>query len=359
MASELSVRKRQHDPTAGTAIKQLRAQLDDFLQTEEEGRRVISPKTEDVVRGLIQRLDEQIENPDFRKETNLVREVREKVSGMHNRIETDRAYEPAFRKLEELIEVQFHLRYGDYLALHTSHMRRASDLRNNSDNVISSPKSTTDESASNLDELRLAFDDFIKLVSDEVEPAYDVLKPVSDELKPAPRAVKKEAWQFFLRESWSAIYERLLAEDVFVTIKQFPSDPTADDVPLVRLLQMIAVLTKQNVLDVAKIIGAYVDRNRAARGRLQLYINNRDAIPLANYFSDDLKALSKPPRNCTEKVPIIKAAILFVSQLFFKEFDWDDERQQVTSCIPDPAFSNMGSPTVEKRRLKGNLGGVS
>lgn len=104
-------------------IKQSRVQLHELLQTEEGGRRVISPKTEQIIQGLIQRLDDQIENPDFRKETKLAREMTEEISEMHDRIRTDKAYEPAFRKLEELMEVQFHLRYGDYLALYTNHMR--------------------------------------------------------------------------------------------------------------------------------------------------------------------------------------------------------------------------------------------
>lgn len=158
------------------------------------------------------------------------------------------------------MEVQFHLRYGGYLALYTSHRRRAArGLRNNSDYAISSSRSDPDESDSDLGEL--------KPTPDELKPASDDLN-LADELKPAPHAIEKEAWQFFLRESWSAIYERLLYEDVFVTGKQSPSDPTVSNVPLVRLLQMVAVLTKQNTLDVARGIGAYVNHNNAAHSQL-------------------------------------------------------------------------------------------
>ncbi|UKZ62625.1 uncharacterized protein TrAtP1_003866 [Trichoderma atroviride] len=259
------------------------------------------------------------------------------ISDMHNRISTDKAYEPAFRKLEELMEVQFHLRYGDYLALYTSHMRRAArDLRNNNDHVIRSPKSTPDESDSDPDERR---------------PHPDELKP-ADDLKPAPHAMEKEAWQFFLRESWSAIYERLQDENVFNTGKECPNDPLASDVPLVRLLQVVARLINQDTLGVAKAIGAYVDRNKVAHSQLQFYIQKKDSLQIAAYFSTDLEALATPPRNCAKNVPIIKTAILFITLLFFKEFRWDDERQKVTLCIPDPAFLEDRSSTAEKARLE-------
>lgn len=332
MASGLSVRKRRHGPnqTTRAMIKQSRVQLHELLQTEEGGRRVISPKTEQIIQGLIQRLDDQIENPDFRKETKLAREMTEEISEMHDRIRTDKAYEPAFRKLEELMEVQFHLRYGDYLALYTSHMIRAArDLRNNSDCVISSPKSTPDESDSDPDEL--------KPPPDELKHASDNLKP-ADDLKSAPHAIEKEVWQFFLRESWSAIYERLKYENVFITGKECPNDPMASNVPLVRLLQVVAGLTKQDTLDVARAIGAYVDRNKVAHDQLQFYIKKKNSLQIAAYFSKDLEALSTPPRNCAKNVPIIKTAILFVTQLFFEEFGWDDEQHQVISYKPDPAF---------------------
>lgn len=347
MASELSVRKRQHGPdhTARAVIIQSRVQLHELLHTEEEGRRVISPKTEHIIQGLIRRLDDQIANPDFRNETKLARDMTEEVSEIHHRIKTDKAYEPAFRKLEELMEVQFHLRYGDYLALYTSHMRRAArSLQHNSDYVIGSPKSTPDEP-------KPVFDDFKPAFSD-LTPIPDELKPTSDELKPAPHAIRKEAWKFFLRESWSAIYERLLDENVFVTGKQFPNDPTASDVPLVRLLQMVAVLTKQNTLDVARAIGAYVNRNIAAHSQLQLHIKEKDSFEIAAYFSKDLRALSTPPKNCADKVPIIKTAILFVTRLCFEQFDWDDERQRVTLYKEDPAFMENRYSTAKKARLE-------
>ncbi|PON20400.1 hypothetical protein TGAM01_v210703 [Trichoderma gamsii] len=146
----------------------------ELLQIEEEGHRVISPRSEKIVLDLIHRMDDHIENPDFRKQTKFAREMTTKVSEMHDRIKTDKAYEPAFRKLEELLEVQFHLRYSDYLAIYTSHMRKtARDLKKNSDYEISSSKSTYNEPDSGPDELK---------------PAYDGLKP-TDDLKPAPHAI--------------------------------------------------------------------------------------------------------------------------------------------------------------------------
>ncbi|KAM0512558.1 hypothetical protein ACHAPE_008735 [Trichoderma viride] len=350
MASELRVRKRQHGPSPATRamIKQSRVQLQQLLETEEGGRRVVSPKTEQIIQGLIRRLDDDIKNPDFRNETKLAREMTKEVSEMHDRIRTDKAYEPAFRKLEELMEVQFHLRYGPYLALYTSHRRRAAGgLRNNSDYVIGSPKSDPDESDSDPDELKPTPDE-LKSASDDLSLA-DELNLV-DELKPAPHAIEKEAWQFFLRESWPAIYERLLDEDVLVTGKQFPSDPTASNVPLVRLLQMVAVLTKQNTLDVARAMGAYVNNRNAAE--LQHYIKEKDQLQIGAYFSNDLRALSTPPKNCADKVPVIKAAILFVAQVCFKEFDWDDERQHVISWKSDPDFLASQSSTAEKAYLE-------
>lgn len=332
MASKLSVRKRQHGPShaARATIKQCRAQLHELLQIEEEGRRVISPRSEKIVLDLIHRMDDHIENPDFRKQTKFAREMTTKVSEMHDRIKTDKAYEPAFRKLEELLEVQFHLRYSDYLAIYASHMSKtARDLKKNSDYEISSSKSTYDESDSGLDELK---------------PAYDGLKP-TDDLKPAPNAIENEAWQFFLRESWSAIYERLLDESVFITGKQCPDDPIASrNVPLVRLLQMVAMLTKQDTLDVARAIGAFVNNRNAAE--LQRYIKKKDSLQIAAYLSKDLEALSEPPRNCAKNVAIIKTAILFVSQLYFKDFRWDDKLQMVISYTDDPAIVESRSSTA-------------
>lgn len=112
----------------------------------------------------------------------------------------------------------------------------------------------------------------------------------------------------------------------------------ASNVPLVRLLQVVAGLTKQDTLDVARAIGAHVDRNKVAHRQLQFYIKKKNSLQIAAYFSKDLEALSTPPRNCAKNVPIIKTAILFVTQLFFEEFTWDDEQHQVISYKPDPAF---------------------
>jgi hypothetical protein len=128
-----------------------------------------------------------------------------------------------------------------------------------------------------------------------------------------------------------------LDESVFITGKQCPDDPIArNDVPLVRLLQAVAGLTKQDTLDVARAMGAYVNNRSAAE--LQHYIKEKDQIQIAAYFSKDLEALSEPPRNCAKSVPTIKAAILFVAQICFKEFDWNDELQSVVSWKRDPDF---------------------
>lgn len=86
MTSEMSVRKRQHGPirAARAMIKQSRVQLQQLLETEEGDCRVVSPKTEQIIQGLIRRLDDDIKNSDFRNETKLAREMTEEISNMHD-----------------------------------------------------------------------------------------------------------------------------------------------------------------------------------------------------------------------------------------------------------------------------------
>jgi hypothetical protein len=175
MASKLNTRKRRHSPspTARAMITQCRDTLQRLLETEEGGRRVISPRTEQEIQELLRRLDDQIETPDFQNETKLAQEMRGEVSRI-NDLRTDKAYESAVRKLEDLMEVQFYRRYAPYLVIYASHLEKAArDLKDNNDSIISTPKSAIDETNSNID-----------------EP-----KPASDELKPAPLATNKEAGQ--------------------------------------------------------------------------------------------------------------------------------------------------------------------
>lgn len=122
---------------------------------EDEGRRVISPRTEKIIKRLLRRLDAQIEQPDPDNEMKLAQEMNYRLPEVHRRISRDKAFEPALRKLKELMTLQFHLRFGDNLALHTSHMRKeARDLRNNSDYVTNSPKPATDVATFLWDDLQ-------------------------------------------------------------------------------------------------------------------------------------------------------------------------------------------------------------
>lgn len=77
-------------------------------------------------------------------------------------------------------------------------------------------------------------------------------------------------------------------------------------------------------------------------------MKEKDLFEIAAYFSKDLRALSTPPKKCADKVPIIKTAILFVTQICFMEFDWDDERQRVTSYKEDIAFIENRYSTARK-----------
>ncbi|KAL6883213.1 hypothetical protein GGI43DRAFT_378036 [Trichoderma evansii] len=157
---------------------------------------------------------------------------------------------------------------------------------------------------------------------------------VSGESKPAPRNVAKEAWRFFMSESWLSVYKRLLAEDVFNTGMELPSDPSSSDVPLVRLVQFLAMQTGQTAPDVARAIGDYLERSSDAHSPLQDYVKRGDSFKLAVFLCLELEDLSNPPRDCEKDVPAIKAAIITFARRYFKEFIWDDERQIVKSWVP-------------------------
>lgn len=167
-------------------------------------------------------------------------------------MESDKALEPAREKLEELLKMQFRLRYGDYLAIHTSYLRNEAKL---------------------------------------LQPSK-----FDESMPDTPVTVDEDAWRLFMSQQWSLINARLQREGVERNGLRWPSDlRESGDAPLVHLLRVLTLKTKQNILHVSKVIDAYVKRNTAAHISLQDLVKKEKPFVLMVALQTDLEDLANAP----------------------------------------------------------------
>lgn len=119
--------EESNDDRAKATIEKLKVHLQQLMEKDMGGRRVISPATEKIVKGLLQRLDPQrveLDSLDSTSWIELAQEIRGRLPEIHERIRRDEAFEPALTKLEELRTLQFPLRYSVYLEPYMSFLRQ-------------------------------------------------------------------------------------------------------------------------------------------------------------------------------------------------------------------------------------------
>ncbi|OTA07075.1 hypothetical protein A9Z42_0079250 [Trichoderma parareesei] len=205
------------------------------------------------------------------------------VAEIHERIEIDATYAGALARLDELDVMSFQLRYKEYFPLgHQEFERRSQRLE------------VTQKDAFNGDSY----------------PMFET---------------ELEALAFFETEDWTDIWERLRKEPCFGCASCPLMGDSADESPLVNLIQVLARLMDTWPDIIIAAIRAYVRREAAKQSRIAQLAAANKMFLVAKIIESDLRDLEHAPAACKEAVPAIRNAIFVLICRYFTIFFWDRE----------------------------------
>ena len=332
-ARELTVRKRRVASDAADPIAATATWLDDLLkQKTADGRRVMSPLTEQSVRLLLAKLQDAARAPEEARveltQAASLAEIREHIT---RRLETDEKYAAARWKLEQLEKDTWYIRYGEYHATSLKALRnKAREIADDTRKAAAAARIAANREAKKFGKTKKANGGIFANA-------------------PTPTATpEEEAIKTFISKPWIEV-DSILDEEEKNNAKHPPSRrPPTPMLDLVReLVSQIPMMTTMEARESMKI---YALRNDIVHSHAGELARTGRLVKLATKFSEDLTALVCE-RSITEmERDATRASIMYNVGLFFEEFNYDEDIQAVVGDIKSWPQDDKGRFIRPKKR---------
>ncbi|KAL7819285.1 hypothetical protein V8C44DRAFT_133344 [Trichoderma aethiopicum] len=140
--------------------------------------------------------------------------------------------------------------------------------------------------------------------------------------------IEENALSFFETQDWQDIWERLKQEPAFRWDARRSQKDSADESPLVNLVQVLAQLNDTWPYIIIAAIQAYVNRIAAKQSHLANRAAPNDVLLVASTLLSDLPDLKRVRASWGEAVPAVRDAIFVFIARCFTPFQWEEQAQR-------------------------------
>lgn len=140
--------------------------------------------------------------------------------------------------------------------------------------------------------------------------------------------IEENALSFFETQDWLDIWQRLKQEPSFRWDARRSQKNSADESPLVNLVQVLAQLNDTWPYIIIATIQAYVNRRAVKQSQPARQAAPNDVLLVASTLLSDLRDLKRAQASWGEAVPAVRDAIFVFIARCFTAFKWEEQAQR-------------------------------